>query len=124
MDYREFLKTVSEHAGVPSDEAQRAVGAVLTTLAERITGGEARDIAAQLPAEVRPYLQSPEPAEAFDREEFLRRVAERAGAPLPAATRYERGVFVALGRAVSRDELEDMIAQLPRDFGDLIEAAD
>ena len=40
-----FLKLVADHAGVPDDEAQ----AVLVTLAERIAGGEVKDLISRLP---------------------------------------------------------------------------
>ena len=56
MDYEHFITTVQHEAGVSKDEAERAVGATLTTLAERISGGEANDIAKQLPSELRRLL--------------------------------------------------------------------
>jgi uncharacterized protein (DUF2267 family) len=121
MNRNEFLATDEHHAGIDAEEAARATRATLETLAERITGGEARDIAAQLPAELRPFLEGSEAAEPFDVEEFLRRVAERDGMPVPTAARHVRAVFTALGRAVDRKELADMIAQLPKDFRELLD---
>ena len=60
--------------------AELAITATLETLNERLTGGEAKDLAAQLPKEVQPALQpKTEEAEAFSLEEFYRRVAEREG---------------------------------------------
>ena len=49
MKFEEFIGSVAERAGVSSEEAEPLARAVLRTLAERITGGEARDLAAQLP---------------------------------------------------------------------------
>jgi uncharacterized protein (DUF2267 family) len=51
-----FLDIVEEAAGIPREEALRAVRATLRTLGERITRGEADDIAAFLPKELREFL--------------------------------------------------------------------
>ncbi|MEU7813023.1 DUF2267 domain-containing protein [Pseudonocardia sp. NPDC049154] len=49
MDYATFTKTTAERAGLPEETAERIEHATLRTLADRITGGEAQDLAAQLP---------------------------------------------------------------------------
>jgi uncharacterized protein (DUF2267 family) len=119
-----FLTTVEQAAGITRPEAERAVRAVLETLSERLTGGEAGDIALFLPQEVRPLLvPAPEPAEAFGADEFVRRVAEREGVDDATAREHVRAVFVALGAAVAPGELRDMAAQLPRDFEPFLRAA-
>jgi uncharacterized protein (DUF2267 family) len=124
MRYATFIGVVEQAAGISRAEAQRAVEATLGTLAERITGGEARDIALFLPEEVRRPLQSaPEPAEAFDLEAFLHRVAEREQVDPETAAEHARAVFEALGLAVAPGELRDMLAQLPGDFAPLLRAA-
>jgi uncharacterized protein (DUF2267 family) len=52
----------------------------MATLAERISREEARELAALLPPEVGPWLwREGSPAEGFDIDEFLQRVAEREG---------------------------------------------
>ena len=56
MNDAEFLEAVGKRADVPAAEAANVVGATLTTLAERVSGGEARHLAAQLPEELRGYL--------------------------------------------------------------------
>jgi uncharacterized protein (DUF2267 family) len=124
MHYASFLTTVEQVGGITREEAQRAIEATLRTLAERITGGEARDIAAFLPNEVRHDLaDTPEEAERFDLEEFYRRVAERAGVDRKTAAALARAVFVALGVAVAPGELRDMAAQLPAEYEPLLQAA-
>jgi uncharacterized protein (DUF2267 family) len=119
-----FRDTVAEVAGITPEEAEAAVAATLTTLSERITRGEADDIAAFLPRELRPLLTSaPEPAERFGRDEFIRRVAAREGVDEKTAHEHARAVFTALGVAVAPGELRDMAGQLPNDFEPLLEAA-
>jgi uncharacterized protein (DUF2267 family) len=124
MRYATFLETIEQTGGMERTEAERAARAVLETLAERITGGEARDLAVFLPPELRGLLEvTPEPAEAFGLDEFIRRVAEREGVDPPVAEEHARAVFTALGVAVAPGELRDMVAQLPRDFAPLLKAA-
>jgi uncharacterized protein (DUF2267 family) len=119
-----FLELVEQAGGMTREEAERAVPATLRTLAERITRGEAEDVAAFLPREVRAFLASgPEPAEAFGLDEFLRRIAEREGVDAQTARRDAEAVFVALGQAVAPGELRDLVAQLPKDFSPLLRAA-
>jgi uncharacterized protein (DUF2267 family) len=119
-----LLSTVEQVAGSTREEAERALEATLRTLAERITGGEARDVADHLPKEVRRLLSdTPEEAERFGLDEFYRRVAEREGVDRRTAAAHARAVFVALGVAVAPGELRDMAAQLPRDFEPFLAAA-
>jgi uncharacterized protein (DUF2267 family) len=124
MHYSTFVSTVEQVGGLTREEAERAIEATLRTLAERITGGEARDVALLLPKEVRPFLErTPEEAERFGLDEFYRRVAEREGADPPTAAAHARAVFVALGVAVAPGELRDMASQLPAEYDPLLQAA-
>jgi uncharacterized protein (DUF2267 family) len=120
MNYDQFVNTVAQEARIGPEEAARATRATLRTLAERIASGEARDLAAELPPEVAPWLATTTAAEGFDADEFLRRVAEGTDADIATARRYATAVFDALGRAVSDDEYEDMVAELSRDYAPLL----
>jgi uncharacterized protein (DUF2267 family) len=120
MDYERFITTVEQAADIGRERAERAARATLETLAERISQGEARDLAEQLPPELSPWLHTDGPAEGFDVDEFLRRVGEREETDVETAERHARAVFVALGRAVSPQELADLLSELPRDFAPLM----
>jgi uncharacterized protein (DUF2267 family) len=123
MEYREFLEVVRQGGGLDADEAERAARATLTTLAERLSKGEARDLLEQLPAEMKPWVYTESPAERLNVDEFLRRVAEREGVDVETAERHARAVFFALGRAVSAKEIGDVADELPQDFEPLIAEA-
>jgi uncharacterized protein (DUF2267 family) len=56
MQYTSFVNVVEQVGGLTPEEADRAIEATLETLAERITGGEARDIAESLPKGMRGFL--------------------------------------------------------------------
>lgn len=121
MDRDQFIAIVAEAARTDTDTADRMIRATLQTLAERIVRGQADDLAAQLPAEVAPWLHKPVPeAGRFDVDEFLRRVSERAGVDLATAERASKAVLTALQRAVSPKEYDDLVAELPRDFARLL----
>jgi uncharacterized protein (DUF2267 family) len=119
-ELEQFMTTVQQKARISRPDAERATRATLETLAERLSKGEARDLAAELPPEIAPWLATDGDAEGFDIDEFIRRVADREGADLDAAQRHARAVFEALGRTVSRGEIDDMVAELPQEYEPLI----
>ena len=123
MQYQEFLQGVQEQisATEPATQTQRAaeqaITATLQTLSERLTGGEATDLAAQLPEELKaPLERSAEEAERFSLEEFYERVAEREGVDLETARNDASAVMSVLRLAVTPGQLDDLMAQLPSEF--------
>jgi uncharacterized protein (DUF2267 family) len=123
MEQDEFLTKVAQQADVSLEKADALTSATLRTLAERISGGEAEDLAAQLPTELKPFLMpADEPAQPFDAEEFVRRVADRAGTDPDQATAGVRAVFTTLREAVTPGEIDDITSQLPKDLRGLIGA--
>jgi uncharacterized protein (DUF2267 family) len=124
IGYVGFLSRVERDAGLSRPEAERAVRATLQTLGERLSRGQSRDLAAQLPPELAGVVASDTNAQAYDLDEFLRRVAEREGVSVADARAHARAVFATLGRAVRRKEIDDMAAELPKDFAPLLSAAE
>lgn len=123
MQYQQFLQRVQEqiNATEPATQTQRAaeqaITATLQTLSERLTGGEATDLAAQLPEELKaPLERSAEEAERFSLEEFYERVAEREGVDLETARNDASAVMSVLRVAVTPGQLDDLMAQLPSEF--------
>jgi uncharacterized protein (DUF2267 family) len=124
MKHAQFIEKVAERANVSLGQAESLTQATLQTLAERISGGEARDLAAQLPKQLQPFLiKNEEDAERFGLDEFIRRVALRAGVERELADTGARAVMQTLHGAVSRGEFEDVMAQLPREFQELVPMA-
>jgi uncharacterized protein (DUF2267 family) len=123
VQYEEFLNKVQDRIGpAEPDEARRAITATLSTLSERISGGETSDLAAQLPQELKePIQRSGEEAEAFSLEEFLRRIGEREGVNTDTAREHASAVMTVLRETVTGGELDDIRAQLPQEFTPLFE---
>ena len=118
MEHYEFLSQVRQLAGLASiEDADRAVFATLETLRERVTGGEAGNLAAQLPREIGNYLRKSEVAgESFGLDEFYQRVSRREGVPMPQASEHAEAVLLVLQQAVTPGLIEKVKAQLPDEF--------
>ena len=125
MKHDEFIGQVQHRARLSSrGAAERATRATLETLAERLAGGEAKDLAAQLPLEIAEHLRGQWSAlgERFSLDEFFRRVSLREGVDLSDAVFHARAVIEVLNEAVSRGEMDDVRAQLPTEFDRLFES--
>ncbi|MGK5551844.1 DUF2267 domain-containing protein [Actinomadura kijaniata] len=126
MQDHEFLARVRERGGyADQDEARAVTVAVLEVLAERVTAGEARDLAAQLPGSLAKAL-APErgSADRFGVEEFCRRVAGRVGDGSRAAERDAGAVLSTVADAVSPGELDHLTSRLPSGYAALFGRAE
>ncbi|MEU5942208.1 DUF2267 domain-containing protein [Micromonospora sp. NPDC047548] len=120
MNHAEFVQAVAMRPGVSPVQAEPITRATLETLAERISGGQARDLASQLPEELRVYVPKPnDDAVPFGLAEFLERVQARAAVDLQTATDGARAVLDTLRAAVSAKEYRDFVSQLPKEFWQL-----
>jgi uncharacterized protein (DUF2267 family) len=122
VKYDEFIAQVQRRADLSThDEADRAVRATLETLAERLAGGEAKDLAAQLPSEIAVYLEQPlaGAGQSYSLDEFFQRVSDREGIALPDATFHARVVCGLVSEVVTVGEIENVRAQLPAEFREL-----
>jgi uncharacterized protein (DUF2267 family) len=117
------IDIVAGIARVDREQAERATRAVLTSLAERLSKGQALDLAEQLPPSLAAWLHTTSGPEPFHYDEFLRRVAAREGTDTKTAERHAQAVFRALAQSVDGDELDDVAAELPQDFAPLIAEA-
>jgi uncharacterized protein (DUF2267 family) len=117
-DYAGFIATVEREADVPHDQAERAVSATLETLGERISGGEAHDLAEQLPPELQRLVDrhDDDGARPLSAEEFFQRVQVREKVPIMEAQDHVRAVFVALRQTVDPEEIADLASELPREL--------
>lgn len=119
MDYDEFLSLVERQTGLGRAGAERASRAALATLAERISRGQARQLAGQLPPELLEPLAGGNGPQPLDRVAFVQRLAEREGVDPATAEDHARAVYAAVRRAVSQKEIDDVVAELPQDVATL-----
>ncbi|MFU8852466.1 DUF2267 domain-containing protein [Micromonospora sp. SL1-18] len=126
MKYDTFVDKVARRTGASPERAVELTRATLETLAERLTGGEVLDLAAQLPKPLQRMLKPHPATEAADRfgaAEFIARVGQRAGVDGNIARYVVRAVFTTLREAVSGGEFEHVVVQMPRDYRDMVEPA-
>jgi uncharacterized protein (DUF2267 family) len=126
----EWLKDLAGELGTDDrDEAWRVLRAYLRVLRDRLTMDEAAQLAAQLPHLLRGVFYEGfdpghQPEKIRDRDVFLARLADaaqpndmaEAAAAAAAATRVLR-------RRITPGELDDVMAQLPGEIRELLEAS-
>jgi CBS domain-containing protein/uncharacterized protein (DUF2267 family) len=121
-----LIREIAQCLGCEHRQAEGMAFAVLQELRDRLTPKEAADVAAQLPAQVKPlWLEQERPnrrVRRIHREEFIGRVRRRAGLESDAqAEKTVRAVFRALqrllGSATGKEgEAWDIFSQLPKDL--------
>lgn len=112
----------------PHVTAAAAFAAVMCTLARRLSGGEARDVVAGLPIDLRPLVERcathrSERGGVFGREVFLGGVREHLAIELPDAERIVREVFRAAKRVLPQQTIANVASQLPSELRALWQGA-
>lgn len=123
MKHDEFIGLVQARARLDSrGAAETATRATLETLGERLAGGLATNIGAQLPPEIGRHLDQ-ERTESFEIDDFWRRVADRetAGTEVPDAAFHSRAVMSVVAEAVTGDQIERVEDQLTPEWSDLFD---
>jgi uncharacterized protein (DUF2267 family) len=124
MDARAFYRKVAERTMLSKEEAADLTRAVLETLAKRVSPGEVRDLARQLPEPLAGALHGEgKGPERFDLNELIQRVSKRTGLNEAETTIGVRAVLVTLREAVDPKEFNDLMSQLPDEFTRLLTSA-
>jgi uncharacterized protein (DUF2267 family) len=124
MQYEEFIASATARTGGPTEVAESLTHATLRVLAERLSGGEASDLASQLPKELQPDLIPPTPeAQPLEPEDFVHRVAEQARVEQGEARAGVAAVLTTTRDAVTPGEWEDVASQMGRDLDVLMAGA-
>lgn len=120
MNYKEFIKLSQDRGHIASfEQAEHTARIVLEVLGERLSEGEAIDVAEQLPHELRSAVLLSTDVDVFGKDEFIRRVSEREHIGLNEAEEHVRAVLSVLPTAISSEEFYDMLSQLPQDIREL-----
>ena len=132
MNFDEFTGEVQHRLEFPdTGRTVRAIRATLMTLGERIPEGNAEDLAANLPMEIKWYMTGAvsEHGQRFDWKEFVDRVSEIERAE-PADAAYHARVIVDLVHTiVPSSDFQQLRDQLPEsedseNWGKLFEVVD
>ena len=121
MNFDEFTGQAQHRLGMPgTGETLRAIRATLMTLGQRIPEGNAEDLAASLPIEIKWYLTGAvhEHGQRFDWSEFVERVSEIEGAD-PADAAYHARIVIDLVHAqVPESDFQQLRDMLPESEAD------
>lgn len=121
MKFVDFIRRVGERADIGDRfEAEKTSAVVLQALCDRLSGKEANDLLAQLPAMLRELVVVSPSAQPIPFEEFVRRVADELQVEPDEARKRIRAVFATLREAVTWGELRDVLAELDPEYVDLL----
>jgi uncharacterized protein (DUF2267 family) len=120
VKYDEFVESVAERAEIPREEAERASISVLQELCDRLSGKEAHDLLAQLPARLKTAVIAGTSVIPISAEEFVGQVASELGVSRDEALRRIRAVFATLRDAVTWGELQDVLMELDPEYANLL----
>lgn len=116
MNFDEFTGEVQHRLELPgTGEAVRAVRATLMILGQRIPEGNAEDLAASLPMEVKWYLTGAvqEHGQRFGWKEYVARVSEITGEDPPDAAYQAQVIMDLVSTVVPESDLRQLRDQLP-----------
>jgi uncharacterized protein (DUF2267 family) len=121
MQFDDFITRVQEQARLDTrDESIRITRAVLETLGERLDRKVRNGLEAQLPNELKDFLLARvEHSDQYDLQEFYNRIGARADLKYGDATERTRQVIAVLREAVPGGEIEDILEDLPPEYGKL-----
>lgn len=122
MQYHEFLAKVRERGEYETKaEVEQVVRSVLAVLGMRLAGGEARDLAGQLPDEVSDVLITQEgQGRSLGLERFLEKVAARLSSHSVETARWDASaVLSTLAEGIDGGELNQVLSQLPSGYAPL-----
>ncbi len=117
MNFDEFTGTVQHRLELSgTGESVRAIRATLLTLGRRIPAGNAEDLAASLPMEIKWYLTGAIPeedhGERFDWAAFVDRVADIEGIDPSEAAFHARVIVDLVASCVPESDVRELRAQL------------
>jgi uncharacterized protein (DUF2267 family) len=121
MNFDEFTGTVQHRLELPgTGETVRAIRATMMTLGQRIPEGNADDLAASLPMEIKWYLTGAvhEHGQRFDWTEFVSRVSQTTGGDRPDVAYQAQVIMDLVSTVVPESDLQQLRDQLPESEDD------
>lgn len=124
MDHDELIGQIQARARLASrGDAERAAQATLETLGERLSGGLADNIAAQLPPVIGSHLRRADDAPiTLGWDDFVDRVVERGGGDRAKAVHRIRAVLEVVDDATTGGLMAHVRDELPQEFHRVLDA--
>jgi uncharacterized protein (DUF2267 family) len=125
MDQRELARAVAERSGLSREESADITRAVLEGLADQLSDGEARRLAADFPdlaerlTAARRRKKEAHPVRVHD---FIRQLSQRTGLTDGDASAGAGAVLATLRDSLSEEDYGHLVGQLPAEYAGLAEA--
>jgi uncharacterized protein (DUF2267 family) len=127
MDQKALIGAVAERTRLSREESADITRAALEGLADQLSEGEARRLAADLPAlaeQLQARRRRKKEAHPVRLRDFVRQVSERTGLTDDEARAGAGAVLAVLREGLSEEEYRHLTGQLPAEYTRLMQAAD
>lgn len=122
MQYQDFIEGVKKSGNFHSiEEAEVAVEASLSTLAERLHTTVNDKFRSQLPNQLKKFLSVSSDSIQFSLEEYYKRVGARARVRYSQAVHWSRSVMSMIKRAITAGLKKEILDDLPAEFVELFD---
>jgi uncharacterized protein (DUF2267 family) len=126
MDHKALIGAVAERTRLSREESADISRAVLEGLADQLSDGEARRLAADLPGlaeQLQARRRRKKQAHPVKLHDFLRQLSERTGLTDDEARTGAGAVLAVLGEALTEEEYRHLTGQLPAEYTSLVQEA-
>jgi uncharacterized protein (DUF2267 family) len=113
MKFREMIKKVQLNSGFSDRESKDALVHLVESLAVRLTEGERKDFAGQLPTELQGVALSVLPTEDNAKPDLVEQFMQQQKISRDRAKKQILSAWTTLKEAISPGEIKDIRAQLP-----------
>lgn len=121
MQYREMIKKMQTRTGFSDKESEQSLRLFIETLASRLTDGERKDMASQLPSELHDIAMAPSHQDASrQNNDFIKQFCEMQNIDEGHAKKQIMGAWETLKQAISPGEIQDIKAQLPKQMNSML----
>jgi uncharacterized protein (DUF2267 family) len=125
MDHKGLIGAVAERTRLSREESADITWAVLEGLADQLSEGEARRLAADLPdlaKQLQARRRRKKEAHPVRLHDFITQVSERTGLTDEEARAGAGAVLAVLREALSEEEYRHLTGQLPAEYTRLVQA--
>ena len=116
MTYSELVKQVQYYSGFSARESEKALKLFVRKLSARLSFDERKDLASQLPSDLKNAAMTDECTDVCTATDFIQQICEEGNVGESRAIKQVMSAWQAIKDAVSKDEIEDIKSELPKDL--------
>lgn len=118
MQYRQLVKRVQDYSGFSDSESETALRLFVRKLAARLTEGERKDFASQLPSDLQDMALTTETSDVKTQEDFIRQFCEEENIEEGRAKKQVMAAWKAIKDALTPGQIKHIKTQLPDDLAE------